>query len=151
MCPSVESLRYVVRRACALYQTWEKCGIRGLRQIVCSRYRPADGVEIYGTEFYPEGLPSEDPARNAQLDAGKDQKLIGTARAEPVTDDAEFDRRIRLAAHVKGPASLRRNAGPAPINPNYKPIGPVEIARAVQELHEKRARHELFGNAEENQ
>ena len=60
MCPYIECLRYVVRRACSLYKTWDRCGLPGLRQIVCARYRPADGIESSGTEDYPEGLPSED-------------------------------------------------------------------------------------------
>ena len=59
MCPSVESLRYTVRRAVGLYCSWAECGVRGLRQIVCACYRPADGIESGPTECYPEGLPSE--------------------------------------------------------------------------------------------
>src|SRR5689334_23222783 len=30
MCSTVEQVRYVIRRAVGLYQTWDKCGIPGL-------------------------------------------------------------------------------------------------------------------------
>jgi len=46
----------MVRRAVALYRSWDKCGVLGLRQIVCARYRPVDGIESGPTDQFPEGL-----------------------------------------------------------------------------------------------
>jgi len=148
MCPNVEALRYVVRRACELYQHWDRCGLQGLRQIVCFRYRPADGIEIYGTAAYPGGLPVDAKESTLTLPAAVPQLAIEGEVVEGVSADARFDRKIRLLAHAKDIRRRTKKTGEAPTNPNYRPIGDIEIQRAVDELHDQRARRELFG--EEN-
>jgi hypothetical protein len=88
MCGSVEALRYMVRRACSLYKTWDQCGIPGLRQIVCSLYRPADGIESGGTEMYPDGIPSERQESPPRLPAGAQLALPpGQVSADPKLEE----------------------------------------------------------------
>lgn len=67
MCKTVEQVRHMVRRAVALYATWDKCGVPGLRQIVCSAGIPADGVMLSISEAFPEGVPPERTERPATL------------------------------------------------------------------------------------
>jgi hypothetical protein len=157
MCPSVESLRYVVRRAVALYRCWDKCGVPGLRQIVCARYRPADGIESRPTDEFPEGLPSESKHDPLALPEGARKAL---PPGEPVTADPELDAAIqklaakcrmppahpvidafaRMLREIETPPHLRESEESAPVNPNFKPVTQADIDRAVQELHERRAR-----------
>ena len=96
MCPNVEALRYVVRRATELYQVWDRCGIQGLRQIVSYRYLPADGISIYGSSEFPEGLPP-DPKSNppAALPAGVTLQLPAGNES---TADTELEQKIRTIA-----------------------------------------------------
>ncbi len=157
MCPSVESLRYVVRRAVALYRCWDKCGVPGLRQIVCARYRPADGIESGPTDCYPDGLLSESGHDPLALPKGALKTL---PLGEPATADPELETDLqRLAAKCKMPPAhwaigqfahilreiaepphLREPAEPRPTNPSYKRITQADIDAAVAELDAKRAR-----------
>ncbi len=148
MCPNVAALRYVVRRACELYQNWDRCGIQGLRQIVCYRFRPADGIEIYGTSAYPAGLPPDPKAKQPQLPAGSTLALPpGTV----VSANERLDARVRLLAHAKDMNIHTRPRRPAqpPTNPNYRPIGQKEIDEAIEKRRDAAARREVFG-VEEN-
>jgi hypothetical protein len=74
MCETAEQLRYVISRAVNLHTKWHTCGLPGLRQILCSKYRPRDGLVITATEAYPEGVPPDKPLvetpRQFQLPAG---------------------------------------------------------------------------------
>jgi hypothetical protein len=97
MCPSVEALRYLVRRACASHKTWDHCGIEGLRQAVCSRYYPADGIECFSTESYPEGLPSEHPPSIPALPSGA-QKALPEPHPGAVSADPEMDAMVKKLA-----------------------------------------------------
>jgi len=58
MCPNEEAVWHVVSEAAQLYRNWGKCGIPGLRQIVCCKYSPRDGISLTSTDEYPDGLPS---------------------------------------------------------------------------------------------
>jgi hypothetical protein len=61
MCCTEEDLRYVVNRACALYTKWSECGVPGLRQILCARCVPKDGITLMSTAAYPDGVPTLKP------------------------------------------------------------------------------------------
>ena len=67
MCATVDQVRWLVRRTPQLHVKWRTCGIPGLRQIFCSKYRPKDGLMICSSEAYPEGIPTE---KSAGLAAG---------------------------------------------------------------------------------
>jgi len=59
MCHTQEEAFWLIERAANLHARWDTCGIAGLRQILCSRYTPKDGVVISSTSTYPAGIPSE--------------------------------------------------------------------------------------------
>src|ERR1700690_327808 len=59
MCSNEDQVRYLVRRTLALCNEWP--GPVVLRQILGSKYRPADGIEAGGTASFPDGGPSEKP------------------------------------------------------------------------------------------
>jgi len=161
MCPSIDSLRYLVRRACELYRSWDKCGIPGLRQIVCTKFRPADGIESGPTDMFPEGIPSETGRNPLALPAG-------AARALPaghvVTEDVESDTAVRLRA-LRNPmrpiaipdtdrfGKTLKNALTAPVDRAPIPYAPPisaerraelkkQIDAAVQANRDRKAREE---------
>lgn len=94
MCSTVEQMRHMIRRAAGLYISWDKCGIPGLRQIVCHAGTPADGEVLMLTEAYPEGLRSEKPAPPAMralpagapvtAELGIDAAIVNLARAKDI-------------------------------------------------------------------
>ena len=63
MCSKVEQVTWLVQRACMLHTNLRTCGIPGLRQILCSKYAPKDGITVSSTKAYPDGVPSEQPLR----------------------------------------------------------------------------------------
>ena len=65
MCATEEQAVFTINRACALHTEWKTCGIRGLRQILCSRYTPKDGISIGSTDSYPDGIPTLRPPEPA--------------------------------------------------------------------------------------
>lgn len=62
MCPNDEACEWLVRRTLEVHNEWP--GPVELRALLCSRYRPADGVEA-NSSAWPEGIP---PSRPAQED-----------------------------------------------------------------------------------
>ena len=158
MCGSVEALRYVVRRAVALYRTWDRCGVPGLRQIVCAGYRPADGIESGPTDSYPDGLPSETKYDPLALPEGA-RKLLPAGHT--VTVDVELEKSIQELAEkckmppahplvdqfahmlreiMTAPSDRRAPEASKPVNLNFKPIDETDVARAVQENRAREAR-----------
>lgn len=71
-----EQIDWLVNRARSLWNEWE--GPRELRAIVCSKYRPADGIEAYSQlPQFADGIPAEkqtapqlEGAALKQLEAG---------------------------------------------------------------------------------
>jgi len=98
MCPSVEALQYLVRMAIQHYTTWDECGVPGLRQIVCTKFRPADGIEASPTKRFPEGLPSETKRDPLALPPGA-RKMLPAGHV--VTADTETDRAVQKVAELK--------------------------------------------------
>jgi len=134
MCSTEDQVRWLVQRTLALCNEWP--GPVGLRQVLCSKFKPTDGIAAGGTSIFPDGVPSErriDPAPLPALPPG-----------HVATVDAGYDRSIRLLAASKDMDRLKRVAiQETPTNPNYKPVTQADIDRAVDELREKRARAEL--------
>lgn len=97
MCSTQAQATYVVNRACALHTKWETCGIRGLRQILCAVYVPADGVMVSATEAYPDGIPSIrppesvfpklPPGRVASADVGCERAILALGEAKAIDGD----------------------------------------------------------------
>src|SRR5260370_7895477 len=69
MWEKVGQVRWLVRRTAQLHVKWSACGIPGLRQVFCSKYRPKDGLTICSSEAYPEGIPTETSVLAANLKA----------------------------------------------------------------------------------
>ena len=53
-----EQLLWLAKRVTALYGEWP--GIREVRAVLCSRFKPKDGIEADSSKFV-EGIPSEKP------------------------------------------------------------------------------------------
>lgn len=63
MCPSREALDWVVQRSLQLFAEWP--GVLEIRAVLCARYKPQDGIEVY-SEIYPAGIPPERPSEAAE-------------------------------------------------------------------------------------
>lgn len=131
MCRTVEQLEWLTERACELHTEWKTCGIRGLRQIISSRWTPKDGLVITSTEAYPEGIPS----------SRKEPEPLRLPPGTVASADLEMDQSIQRLAQVK---SMGR---PAPINPNFKPLTQADIDKAREEWAAKKAREEREGSS----
>jgi hypothetical protein len=134
MCSTEDQVRWLVQRTMALCNEWP--GPVGLRQILCSKYKPADGIEAGGTSMFPDGPPSE-----KRIDA---PALPALPPGHVATVDAGWDRAIRLLAASKSMDRAKRVVvQEVPTCTDFKPITQADIDRAVDELREKRARAEL--------
>ena len=94
MCYTEEQVSFVINRAANLYTKWEDCGILGLRQILCSRYTSRDGLMVYETKAYPDGVPSFRPPEpwRPMLAPGK-----------VASEDPLLDRQIEQLGRMKAP------------------------------------------------
>ncbi len=100
MCETTEQLVYVVKRTLSLHTKWDTCGVPGLRQILCSKYRPKDGYVITATESYPDGIPAEHP----RLEPEPLKLPAGRMSASPELDTVVH----QLANHVDPAAKNAR-------------------------------------------
>lgn len=74
MCRTEEQVRWLAKKATTTGDgKWK--GPVVLRQMLCSRYPPVDGIEVSYTEDYPEGIPSDDPVKNLGI-CGASQLFI---------------------------------------------------------------------------
>lgn len=157
MCASEEQVRWLVdRMTSGIYSEWP--GIAEVRACFCARYKPKDGISVCSTVF-PRNLPPDPTAPPRPEIAAP--KLKALPPGHEVTVDPELEASIqKLAEKVKPPAphplvtqfqhmlreittaprDRREPEEPRPTNPNYKPITQSDVDRAVQELHERRAR-----------
>jgi len=69
MCATEEQLKWLVKRTVALHRDWKTCGIAGLRQILCSKYPPKDGVSCTSTVAFLDGVPAEKRIQDPPLPA----------------------------------------------------------------------------------
>lgn len=110
MARSVEQLQWLVRRARRLYRKWP--GARELRVLFCSRFMPKDGFELQGSDVYPEGIPSERPAKEIdwkQIEAGR----VVSIEAGIQQEIAEAAKQKRLPAAKQSKVSLHDDFLPA--------------------------------------
>jgi hypothetical protein len=113
MCPTLEGLEWVTRRTLQLYTEWP--GLRELRAVLCARFQPADGIEVF-SEVYSGGIPPQLPTA---------QDLPALPPGHVMTADPELDATVMnlasrkalppipaiTAAHVQR-AVVEREAGP---------------------------------------
>jgi len=132
MCATADDAWWVARRATVLYTRW--CGVPGLRQILCARSVPKDGLEVSYSEAYPEGIPSERPALQEAL------PLLGPGK---VSGDAQIDTAVQRAAEA---TQLPAPDKPFPIRTvsnqlsTRKPITRADIEQEEQRLREEKER-----------
>jgi hypothetical protein len=140
MCSNEDQVRWLVQRTMALCNEWP--GPLALRQILCSKFKPADGIEAGGSAMFPDGPPSErriDPPALPALPPGR------------VSADRGLDNAVKMLADVKDMNRVMRRNAPVqetPTHTDFKPITQADIDRAVSELRDKRARVELGEVAE---
>jgi hypothetical protein len=56
MCPHLGALQWLPGRVNQLFPEWP--GMQAIRAVLCSKYKPADGVDV-GCPSFPDGIPSE--------------------------------------------------------------------------------------------
>ena len=95
MCSTREQLAWLVNRAAELYSTWP--GIPALRQILCSKYKPKDGIESSWSETFPEGLPDS---------VSPPVPLLPLPEGVKASLDAVIERDVSLSAEALGPRKL---------------------------------------------
>lgn len=88
MVRSAAQLTWLVRRARQLYRRWP--GSRELRVLFCSRFLPKDGIEMSGSDVYPDGIPGEhrkeinwrqiEAGRVVSIDAALNQEITNAAK-----------------------------------------------------------------------
>jgi hypothetical protein len=137
-----ERIEWLVRRALVLFNEWP--GPKELRALLCSRWKPADGVEAYSSVYISDenggGFPTEKPAPPPMLTPGRDEarKLLRTVFADDTPKTG--------AKTAPVPQPRRSLPAPPPIadtQPEAKRITPADIDRAVQEYRSGRAKQDL--------
>lgn len=104
MCSTQEQAAWVVEQACMHYTKWSDCGLRGLRQILCSQHRPKDGIESSPTAAYPDGIPSKRPdePKPGMLSGGS----VPLLPASEASLDPELNRVIKQITGARSMDSL---------------------------------------------
>lgn len=131
MCSTVEQLRHMVRRAVSLYTAWDKCGVPGLRQIVCSAGKPADGLMLSFTDAFPEGVPAEKPQQQpAVLSLPPGASQSAAPSIELSVADLARAKSIQNAGLKVDIHAIPVSRGPA--------ITAADVERAAKEYREKK-------------
>src|ERR1019366_8314517 len=138
MCSNEDQVRWLVQRTMAICNEWP--GPVGLRQVLCSKFKPADGIEAGSTAMFPDGPPSE-----RRIDP---PALLALPPGHVVSMDRHLDNAVKMLADIKDMNRVVRRNAPIqeiPTHTDFKPITQADVDKAVDELHEKRARA-LLGN-----
>ncbi len=83
MCETDEQVLWLARRMRDLYREWP--GANEVRAVLCSKYSPKDGVEVFSDVFH-DGIPSERMAAFPALPAANPRMIEGA-----VTEDWELN------------------------------------------------------------
>ncbi len=115
MCETDEQVDWLGKRMSALYTEWP--GLRELRAVFCSKFKPADGVEVDSTDpRYVDGIPSErelsaPESARAQLTSGRAPlQIVGNEEQIPAEDLEQFHAETIgavLEAHTPMPPTQR--------------------------------------------
>ncbi len=157
MCADEEQVRWLIDRITSgIYSEWP--GIAEVRACFCARYKPKDGITVCSTVFRRSLPPDPTAPPRPEIAA---PKRLALPPGHEVTVDPELEASIqKLAEKVKPPAphplvtqfqymlaeittaprDRRAPEASKPVNLNFKPIDETDIARAVQENHERDAR-----------
>jgi hypothetical protein len=127
MCANEDQVKWLVRRTIDLCNEWP--GPLVLRQILCSKFKAADGIEVSCTDRFVDGVPSEKPEDPlAQLEQWKKEHPREIAAPE-----VSIEQEIKALARRPWPKVV-----PMHTNPNYKKITQADIDQALKEHREKK-------------
>lgn len=144
ICASETHAEWLVSRMAKLYTQWP--GVRDMRMVYCSKYRPLDGFELAGgTEDYPDGIPSEADSVMGALPAGHPQRALPAPRGEQVSAAESIRETVAMLAEAKSMKYPQRhvNVPDIPILPPGDRISQTDIDAAVNTNRERIAREEL--------
>lgn len=111
MCNSDTEVLWLARRMRNLYPKWP--GAHELRAVLCSKYSPRDGIEVY-SGVYGDGIPSENGDQPLQI-AGPAVKALPEGHSASV--DPELEEMVGEVAESCRMAAL----------PKYRARSPEEI------------------------
>lgn len=109
----------------------------------CVKHRPLDGIELIGgSETYPDGIPSENPALNAP-----EVKYLPAGPGEPVSAAESVNATVLALAQAKDLRNVRRRVEvpDIPILPPGQRVTQADIDAAVNRNRDRIAREELHG------
>jgi hypothetical protein len=129
MCSTEDQVRWLVRRTLAICNEWP--GPLVLRQILCSKFRPADGISAGGSSAFPDGAPSE-----KRIDA---PALSALPPGYVVSADKQLDDAVKSLAASKGFKRLALPVAPTPrvlrdpLTAEQRASIEMQIARLIEE------------------
>ena len=93
---TVDQGMWLVRRYAQLFRDWQ---FRELRALYCSKFRPADGIEIY-SGVYIDGIPSEKQEAWKPTGAieGRTQLQIEGQTTQPISADPDMEQLVHELA-----------------------------------------------------
>jgi hypothetical protein len=105
MCSSDDQVEWLSKRLSALYTEWP--GLRELRAVFCSKFKPHDGVETNSADArFIDGIPREEPDKEWRPALEPGQRLL-TGETEQFSADPELEKTIHLLAEsARMPAGL---------------------------------------------
>lgn len=143
MCASGDEANWLVGRMAKLYQNWP--GTREMRIVYCSKHRPLDGFEMMAgvSDFYPEGIPSENPSLPAA-----EMKFLPPSKGEAVSAAESINETVLALAVAKDMRNVRRRVDvpDIPILPPGQRITQADIDSALNRNRERIAKEQLHGN-----
>jgi hypothetical protein len=110
MAESEEQIEWLVRRVQNLYNEWP--GIREVRSVFCSRFKPKDGINAYSTT-YLDGVPPERPIAPPSLPALPPGHVVSV--------DKQLDAAVVDLAKKKSAFPSKQKKQPEAIAPSPKP------------------------------
>ena len=139
MATTHEQVEWLVARTIALFDEWP--GPKTLRQIFCSRFKPADGIEVSTSTSFPDGVPSERPIQapvRPALPPGMEKEVAALAAAKslelvPYEEPPDYGHLEELRR-----ARLRREHREVMEAMGITPVTQEDIDRAVAEARAKK-------------
>ena len=96
ICGNDQQLTWLVDRVIQLFRKgWP--GEAEVRAVFCSKFRPADGIEV-ASAIYEDGIPSENPNRDAELLAGGSVPKALTGEVAQVSSDSQMQETVEQLA-----------------------------------------------------
>lgn len=127
MASSEEQVRWLVKRLPKLFTEWP--AMHEVRAVFCSKFKPADGVEVY-SEVYLEGIPAEKEQRQ-YISAATPLQIEGSC--DPVSEDPEM---LALVQKVKEAHVARMPTVQVDVTIRHEENELAALTRAVRDYNE---------------